>query len=113
MHEYYREKGVPANVELVTTGIADLPFEDGSLDAAFSTMTYHEIASDDAVTEIRRVLEPMGHLAIAEWAATSSGSMARRSTNGTPPTWPRTPSAITGSRSNTKLPVQRRFCWSP
>jgi ubiquinone/menaquinone biosynthesis C-methylase UbiE len=73
MHEYYEEKGVPTNVELVTTGIEELPFEDGSLDAAFSTMTYHEFASDDALAEIRRVLGAAGRLAIVDWTATGTG----------------------------------------
>ncbi|WP_049902855.1 class I SAM-dependent methyltransferase [Halococcus agarilyticus] len=73
MHEYYREKGVPANVELVTTDIEELPFENGSLDAAFSTMTYHEFASDDAFAAIHRVLGPTGRLAIVDWTATGTG----------------------------------------
>jgi SAM-dependent methyltransferase len=46
MHDLYREKGVPKNVELVVSDVADLPFADGELDGAFSTMTYHEFASD-------------------------------------------------------------------
>lgn len=73
MHEYYEEKGVPENVELVTTGIDDLPFEDTTVDAAFSTMTYHEFVSDDALAEIRRVLGTAGRLVIVDWAATGSG----------------------------------------
>jgi ubiquinone/menaquinone biosynthesis C-methylase UbiE len=73
MHEYYEAKGVPGNVELVTTGIEELPFEDESLDAAFSTMTYHEFASDDALAEIRRVLGPAGRLVIVDWTATGTG----------------------------------------
>lgn len=73
MHEYYEEKGVPENVELVTTEVEDLPFEDTAVDAAFSTMTYHEFMSDSALTEIRRVLAPAGRLVIADWAATGTG----------------------------------------
>jgi ubiquinone/menaquinone biosynthesis C-methylase UbiE len=73
MHEYYQEKGVPANVELVTTGIEDLPFETDAIDAAFSTMTYHEFASDDALAAIRRALGPAGRLAIVDWTATGTG----------------------------------------
>ena len=73
MHEYYREKGVPENVTLVTGDVSDLPFDDGSVDAAFSTMTYHEFASDDALAEISRVLAPGGRLAIVDWGATGSG----------------------------------------
>ncbi|NEU58310.1 class I SAM-dependent methyltransferase [Halorussus sp. MSC15.2] len=46
MHELFREKGVPENVELVTADVGDLPFADGELDAAFSTMTFHEFAGD-------------------------------------------------------------------
>jgi len=73
MHEYYEEKGVPANVELVTTGVDDLPFETETIDAAFSTMTFHEFASDDALAEVRRVLAPTGRIVIGDWSATGTG----------------------------------------
>ncbi|RQG87967.1 class I SAM-dependent methyltransferase [Natrarchaeobius halalkaliphilus] len=73
MHEYYREKGVPESVELVTTGVGDLPFDDGTIDVAFSTMTYHEFASADALAEIHRVLESGGRFVIVDWAATGPG----------------------------------------
>lgn len=73
MHEHYREKGVPDNVVLVTTDVSSLPFEDNSLDKAFSTMTYHEFASDRAIEEIQRVLVPGGRLVIADWIASGSG----------------------------------------
>jgi ubiquinone/menaquinone biosynthesis C-methylase UbiE len=73
MHEYYREKGVPENVELVTSGIAELPFEDGALDGAVSTMTYHEFAGETALAEVQRVLAPGARLAIVDWSATGSG----------------------------------------
>jgi ubiquinone/menaquinone biosynthesis C-methylase UbiE len=74
MHDYYREKGVPDNVDLVTSGVDDLPFDTSSLDAAFSTMTYHEFASQDALSEIRRVLRPQGRLVIVDWAASGDGT---------------------------------------
>ncbi|MDF9745344.1 class I SAM-dependent methyltransferase [Natrinema salsiterrestre] len=73
MHEYYREKGVPANVDLVTSDVSELPFDDGDVDAAFSTMTYHEFASDESLAEVRRVLAADGRLVIVDWAATGSG----------------------------------------
>jgi ubiquinone/menaquinone biosynthesis C-methylase UbiE len=73
MHDFYREKGLPENVDPVTSGVGDLPFADDSLEAAFSTMTYHEFASDEAIAEIGRVLAPGGRLAIVDWAATGSG----------------------------------------
>jgi len=73
MHEYYREKGVPVNVELVTSDVEDLPFSTGTVDAAFSTMTYHEFASEAALREVGRVLAPGSTLAIVDWAATGTG----------------------------------------
>lgn len=73
MHDYYREKGVPENVDLVTSGIDDLPFETGALDGAFSTNTYHEFASDDAIEEVVRVIAPGGRLAIADWTSAGRG----------------------------------------
>jgi ubiquinone/menaquinone biosynthesis C-methylase UbiE len=74
MHDIYRERGVPENVRLVTAGIDDLPFEESGLDAAFSTMTYHEFATDAAVAELARVLRPDGRLVLADWTATGDGS---------------------------------------
>lgn len=74
MHEYYREKGLPENVSLTTAEIADLPFEDASLDAAFSTMTYHEFADDSSLTELVRVLRPDGRLGIVDWSAEGTGA---------------------------------------
>jgi ubiquinone/menaquinone biosynthesis C-methylase UbiE len=73
MHEFYREKGLPANVEVVTAPIDDMPFDTNSADRAFSTMTYHEFASEAAVTEIRRVIRPGGRLVVADWAAKGEG----------------------------------------
>ncbi|MEF8800503.1 MAG: class I SAM-dependent methyltransferase [Halolamina sp.] len=73
MHEQYREKGVPENVDLVTTDVADLPFDDNALDAAFSTMTYHEFASEESLGELARVIHPGGRLVVADWAASGEG----------------------------------------
>ena len=73
MHELYREKGVPENVALVTADVADLPFADGELDAAFSTMTFHEFASEAALTEVARVLREGGRFVVADWTANGDG----------------------------------------
>ena len=73
MHDHYREKGVPANVDLVTSGIEELPFEDGELDAAVSTMTYHEFTTASALAELARVLPSGGRLVVADWSADGSG----------------------------------------
>ncbi|WP_439026438.1 class I SAM-dependent methyltransferase [Haloarchaeobius sp. DT45] len=73
MHDIYREKGLPANVELVTASIGDLPFADGELDAAFSTMTYHEYADDASLAELARVLGPDGRLVTVDWSGAGEG----------------------------------------
>ena len=73
MHAAYRDKGVPANVDLVESDVAELPFETGGLDAAFSTATFHEFASDAAAGEIARVLRADGRLAVFDWAADGAG----------------------------------------
>ena len=74
MHDRYRKKGVPANVELITSGIADLPFGTGDIDVAFSTMTYHEFAADNTIAEVARVLRPGGRLVTFDWSADGSGA---------------------------------------
>ncbi|AEN05517.1 class I SAM-dependent methyltransferase [Halolamina sp.] len=74
MQEFYREKGVPENVELVTTDVADLPFDDDALDRAFSTMTYHEFASEAALAELARVIRPGGELVVIDWAQSGAGA---------------------------------------
>lgn len=73
MHNLYREKGVPPNVELVAADVASLPFADGELDAAFSTMVYHEFASEASVAELGRVLRPGGRLVTVDWSKTGPG----------------------------------------
>ena len=73
MHELYREKGVPENVELVTADVSDLPFADGELDGAFSTMTFHEFAGDGSLDEIARVLADGACFVTADWSANGGG----------------------------------------
>lgn len=75
MHDHYREKGLPENVEAVTAGIDDLPFDDRSLDAAYSTMTYHEFVSDEALAEVRRVLREGARLVVADWSSNGDGEV--------------------------------------
>lgn len=77
MHTHYAEKdgGVPENVELVTAEVADMPFETDALDAAYSTMTYHEFVSEDALEEVRRVLRPGTRFVVADWSSKGSGEV--------------------------------------
>ncbi|GAB3695025.1 class I SAM-dependent methyltransferase [Halorubrum pallidum] len=73
MHDRYREKGVPENVELVASDVADLPFDDDELDGAFSTMTFHEFATPASIAELARVLRGGSRLAIFDWSADGDG----------------------------------------
>jgi ubiquinone/menaquinone biosynthesis C-methylase UbiE len=73
MHDIYREKGVPANVDLVTAEAADLPLPDGAADAVVATMTYHEFYSRAALAAVRRVLRPGGRLVLVDWSADGAG----------------------------------------
>ncbi|QLD89649.1 methyltransferase domain-containing protein [Natronomonas salina] len=73
MHEYYRGKGVPSNVDLVTANAETLPFDDAELDGVFSTMTFHEVASSAALTELARVMTPEGRIVIVDWSKEGSG----------------------------------------
>ncbi len=73
MHEYYEQKGHPDNVKLVTSSVEELPLEDDVLDAAFSTMTYHEFSGEDSMHELARVLRPGGSLVTVDWSSNGTG----------------------------------------
>ena len=73
MHDRYREKGLPETVETVTADVASLPFGDDRLDGAYSIMTHHEYASEEAFAELARVLRPGGRLVTVDWSADGSG----------------------------------------
>ena len=73
MHDRHREEGVSASVELVTAGIGSLPFDDGELDGAFSTMTHHEYATDETLAELARVIRTGGRLVTVDWSVTGNG----------------------------------------
>ncbi len=68
MHELYAERGMPDNVHPLTARVADLPLADNALDAAFSTMTYHEYASPAALAALARVIRPGGLLVTVDWS---------------------------------------------
>ncbi len=76
MQDAYREKGVPGNVELVTTDVAELPFDDATLDAALSLRTFHHGVAD-ALEEVNRVLRPGGRFVVVDWSATGAGDRDR------------------------------------
>jgi ubiquinone/menaquinone biosynthesis C-methylase UbiE len=73
MHEYYERKGRPANVTSVNASVEELPFDDDSLDAAFSTMTYHEFSGPESMAELARVVRPGGRLVTVDWSSNGPG----------------------------------------
>lgn len=75
MHAHYRDKGVPENVDLLTAEVADMPLETDALNAAYTTMTYHEFASEEALGEVRRVLKEKARFVIADWSSEGSGEV--------------------------------------
>ncbi len=74
MHERHREHGVPANVPLVTAEVDALPFADDSLDAAFTTMTFHEVCTGRGLAEVARALRPGGRFVSVDWSAAGEGA---------------------------------------
>ncbi|XVH31357.1 class I SAM-dependent methyltransferase [Haloferacaceae archaeon DSL9] len=73
MHGYYRERGIPDSVTPITAIADALPFRADALDAAFSTMTYHEYATDDSLAELARVLRPGGRVVTVDWIRSGPG----------------------------------------
>lgn len=73
MGAYYRSKGLPGNVRLVTAAVEALPFPDDRLDGAVSTMTFHEFASEETLREVRRTLAPDARFVVADWSAEGDG----------------------------------------
>ncbi|MBS3759978.1 MAG: class I SAM-dependent methyltransferase [Halodesulfurarchaeum sp.] len=72
MHDKFAEHQIPSNVELVLSPAASLPFDTGTIDAVFSTMTFHEVSAA-APAEFDRVLGPGGRLVIADWSRAGAG----------------------------------------
>jgi len=73
MHDRYRAKGLPENVDPVTSDVASLPLADGELDAAFSTMTFHEFATPESLRELDRVTADGGRVVTVDWTAQGTG----------------------------------------
>lgn len=74
MHGYYREKGLPGNVDPATAEAGALPVADDALDAAYSTMTYHEFAGEAALAELARAVRPGGRVVTVDWTAEGCGA---------------------------------------
>lgn len=73
MHELYRENGIADNVAPVTADAESLPFDDGSVDGVFSTMTFHESTTAESLAELRRVLAADAPFVIIDWSGDGAG----------------------------------------
>jgi SAM-dependent methyltransferase len=73
MHAYYREKGAPGNVHLVAGSGAEFPLRGASIDAAYTTMTYHELPRKATLSELARALVDGGRFVVADWSADGAG----------------------------------------
>lgn len=58
----------------VAGAIEHLPIRDGTVDVAYSTMTFHEYASSLAHERIRDVLGPGGRLVTIDWTSEGAGA---------------------------------------
>jgi ubiquinone/menaquinone biosynthesis C-methylase UbiE len=70
MHEFYREKGVPENVELVHSRAADIEIEHADL--IVSILSLHEIDLERALAKFQEVLGPGGRLFVIDWSANAA-----------------------------------------
>lgn len=73
MHDRHREEGVASNVDLLATGVGSLPLDTDHLDAAVSTMTHHEYATAETLSELARVVRSGGRVVTVDWSATGDG----------------------------------------
>ncbi|WP_340099314.1 class I SAM-dependent methyltransferase [Salinibaculum salinum] len=73
MHGKYHTKGIPANVSPVTANAESLPLADGTVGGAFSTMTFHESTTPDALAELKRVLTASAPFVVVDWSGDGSG----------------------------------------
>jgi SAM-dependent methyltransferase len=67
MHEFYRSRGIPANVRLIEADLAHLGLPHASVDVACSVSTWHETGGAVDLTGLARALRPGGRLVIVDW----------------------------------------------
>jgi len=73
MHDLYRDNGVPDSVGPITADADSLPLADGSVDGAFSTMTFHESTTPDSLADLNRVLASESPFVVVDWSANGHG----------------------------------------
>jgi ubiquinone/menaquinone biosynthesis C-methylase UbiE len=73
MHYQYRDRGIPDNVRPLTAEAGTLPLQDRSVDAAVSTMTFHESASEESLSDLYRVLAGEAPAVVVDWSGAGIG----------------------------------------
>jgi len=66
MHKFYRDKGVPENVELINSKASNLDIE--SIDLIVSILSLHEIDLDKSLKRFKQVLGTEGSLLFVDWS---------------------------------------------
>ena len=70
MHEFYREKGVPENVELIHSKASNIGIEEA--DTIVSIFSFHEIDAEKALKKFSEILKSSGNLLIIDWSKQGS-----------------------------------------
>jgi len=71
MHEYYKSKGLPENVQTVTSKASELDIE--NVDVIVSLFSLHEIDIEKSIGRFEQILKPGGKLVIFDWSSEGSG----------------------------------------
>lgn len=74
MLEYLVNRRDSEPVTPIAGAIEHLPIRDGTIDIAYSTMTFHEYASRTAHERVRDVLGPAGRLVTIDWTSEGTGA---------------------------------------
>lgn len=73
MHALFRQKGLPAGVDLLEGSTDDLPIADDEATAAVSTMTAHELPLAATLRELDRVLVADSPVVVVDWSRVGRG----------------------------------------
>ena len=66
MHQYYREKGLPSNVELIHSKASEINL--GEIDTVFSVLSLHEINLEKSLERFKEAINQEGRLFIVDWS---------------------------------------------
>ncbi|MFB6115665.1 MAG: class I SAM-dependent methyltransferase [Candidatus Nanohalobium sp.] len=71
MHEFYRDKGLPENVELIHSKASNIEIEEAS--KIISIFSFHEIDVEKSLKKFSEALKSSGKLLIVDWSKEGSG----------------------------------------